>query len=99
MSKRKAHAYREIRGPQESTPFSSHNDPSLFIQAHEADIVRGPRGHASSLALEVRRVDGQLVVGEELMEWNPRNRIPAGEGYDKSSEKAAAIWVDRYVKS
>ena len=57
-------------------------DPTLFVVAHEADIVRGPRGAYSADSLEssneARTGDGLLKLS-----W---------EGLGDHE-----IWVDRYV--
>ncbi|KIP02096.1 hypothetical protein PHLGIDRAFT_96364 [Phlebiopsis gigantea 11061_1 CR5-6] len=83
MSKRKAQVPRDnitrVRNPP---PRSSDPDASLFIQAHEADIIRGPRGHAASLALETRTVDGQVVGGEALMRWGGESEAKNGDDGD-----------------
>ena len=49
-------------------------DPTLFIQAHEADISRGPQAHALALSLEVSTYEdnnGRLRVkaGDGLIRW------------------------------
>ncbi|GJE99686.1 hypothetical protein PsYK624_159570 [Phanerochaete sordida] len=96
MSKRKADAYRRQR--RERSPAApSAPDPALFITAHEADVVRGPRAHAAALALEVRLVDGQRVPGEGLIRWHgsdgAHSEFVEGEARDGKGEE---VWVDRY---
>ena len=47
-------------------------DPSLFIQAHEADLVHGPQAASAARSLEVLRGHGKgqpEVVGDGLIEW------------------------------
>lgn len=46
-------------------------DPALWIQAHEADIIRGPRAAPAAESLEVQYDgDGKLVsVGDGLIRW------------------------------
>ena len=47
-------------------------DPSLFIQAHEADLVHGPQAASAARSLEVIRGDGKGqpdIVGDGLIEW------------------------------
>ncbi|EIN06833.1 hypothetical protein PUNSTDRAFT_115304 [Punctularia strigosozonata HHB-11173 SS5] len=75
-------------------------DPCLFIQAHEADIVRGPQAWSSAAALELRVVDGATAPGEGLLRWggegNERKQHmwdEYGEGDDGVQD---AVWVDRF---
>lgn len=110
MSKRKADTHRNNTKIRNTSPQSSELelDRSLFIQAHEADIIRGPRGHAAALALQVRIVDDQEIVGEGLIRWGaePEGTRYRYEGEDDSHSRAAAteegkdtaIWVDRYAE-
>lgn len=110
MSKRKADTHRNNTRTRNISPQSSEPDRSLYIQAHEADIIRGPRGHAAALALQVRIVDGQEVTGESLVRWgaradSTRHRHEEEEEEDSISraaaneeDKDAAVWVDRYAE-
>src|SRR5882672_8745847 len=62
-------------------------DHSLFIVAHEADIIRGPQAARSADSLEIGiNVDGGPRVGEGLIKWE------CGAGGDED------VWVDRYVR-
>lgn len=80
-------------------------DPALFIQAHEADIIRGPRGHAAALSLEIRQVEGETDIGSGLIRLGDDDYVPADFPEDDfpshkdeglSHSRAEAIWVDRY---
>ncbi|KAI0338718.1 hypothetical protein BDW22DRAFT_670072 [Trametopsis cervina] len=64
------------RSPEYTQP-----DPSLHIQAHEADIIRGQHTHVLALSLEAQYADGNS--GTRLI------RLHASEGEN-------AVWVDRY---
>ena len=102
MSKRKAP--RNTTRPRNSPPRAVEPEISLFIQAHEADVIREPRGHAASLALETRIVDGQVIVGEGLMKCKAESEVKDDErdgelGMGSQPEKAAPVWVDRYASS
>ena len=104
MSKRKAHASRNTTRSRNSPPRAVEPEISLFIQAHEADVIRGPRGHAASLALETRIVDGQVIVGEGLIKWRAEGEVEDDErdgelSTGSQAEKAAPVWVDRYASS
>jgi hypothetical protein len=73
-------------------PSPTRPDPSLFIVAHEADIIRGPQAARTADSLEVGiNVDGQggSRIGEGLIKWECKVGTVA--------EGAADIWVDRYV--
>jgi hypothetical protein len=74
-----------------SDPSSSKPDPALFIQAHEADIIRGPSAEAAVLSLTPKDAPASIspsgtVEGSALIRWEP-------PGSDFGQE----IWVDRYV--
>lgn len=99
MSKRKARSIKHRSNAKDFAQSHSYEpDHSLFIQAHEADIVRGPQAHASALALEVNTVDGRTIPGEGLIQWKNALDVPPGvEGQEVSDEKA--VWVDRYASS
>ena len=60
------HAYQDGENPHWQP------DPSLYIQAHEADLVHGPQAANAARSLEVIRGDGKgqpEVVGDGLIEW------------------------------
>ncbi|KAK7033916.1 hypothetical protein VNI00_012540 [Paramarasmius palmivorus] len=73
-------------------------DPALFIQAHEADIVRGPQALVAAKSLEV----SEATVGSGLIRWGGEvvSRRFTGEddeGVDEEGEEEKdAVWVDRY---
>jgi hypothetical protein len=76
-------------------------DPSLFIQAHEADIARGPQAWASAAALEINLIDGVVKPGEGLIRWgdgsvDTRHEPWGGEKGDVLAD-SNALWVDRYA--
>ena len=66
-------------------------DPSLFIQAYEADIVRGPQAWSSASSLEVGGVTDPRSTG--LLRWNP-----LGLTSDINAEGDEGVWVDRYAR-
>ena len=89
-----------------SSSSSTRPDHSLFIVAHEADIIRGPQAARSADSLEVGiNIDGLggSRIGEGLIKWESstgssskvgscdRNRDAEGDGDDMCQ------WVDRYV--
>lgn len=64
-------------------------DPALFIQAYEADIVRGPKAWASAPMLEWRPEKGSLdEQNTALIRWGTHG------GGDVAQD---ATWVDRYA--
>ncbi|KAI0252746.1 hypothetical protein BJV78DRAFT_266242 [Lactifluus subvellereus] len=74
------------------SPSSPRADPTLFIVAHEADIIRGPQAARTADSLEVGiNVDGKggSRIGDALIKWE-------GNGMDEDSERGD-IWVDRCV--
>ncbi|KAJ7641526.1 hypothetical protein FB45DRAFT_358980 [Roridomyces roridus] len=89
--KRKRHAYSVV---DDDNPGP---DPALFIQAHEADIIRGPQAKKAAESLE--------TSGNALIQWNPRNlHEPAAFPSDEDDDFApppqtvaqSSFWVDRY---
>lgn len=66
-------------------------DLSLFIQAHEADIARGPQAWSSAPRLEAEnQVTGEVGQGGGLIQWDTSD--------DLGGEPRDAIWVDRYAR-
>ncbi|KAF9267142.1 hypothetical protein L218DRAFT_720913 [Marasmius fiardii PR-910] len=78
---------------------SSHpQDPNLFIQAHEADIVRGPQAKVVAASLEVR---GDGVVGDGLIQLLGESKSKfvvndEDEDVREAGSSGSEIWVDRY---
>ena len=78
-------------------------DHSLFIVAHEADIVRGPQAARSADSLEVGiNVDGRggSRIGEGLIKWE--SKVGSGGSshwHDRDRDAEGGMWVDRYVIS
>jgi hypothetical protein len=68
-------------------------DPTLFIVAHEADIIRGPQAARTADLLEVgTNVDGKggSRIGDGLLKWEK------SDGTSADSERGD-VWVDRCV--
>ena len=53
-------------------------NPALFVQAHEADVIRGPEARIAARALEVDGVGGRLVVGDGLIRWGGAEQSKPG---------------------
>lgn len=80
----------------------SEPDPTLFIVAHEADVIRGPHAESAAAALEVREDDGtdRSGVGSGLIRWDLVSlKSVDEEGKESAGEEADTVWVDRYVYS
>ena len=74
---------------QSESPLLARQDPTLFIVAHEADIIRGPQAARTADSLEVfTNVDGNggSRIGDGLLKWEGNARGEHGD-----------MWVDRYV--
>src|ERR1700730_894241 len=74
-----------------ASPSPTRPDPSLFIVAHEADIIRGPQAARSADSLEVAlNVDGRggMRIGDGVIRWEN------GTGADADGP---VLWVDRCV--
>ncbi|KAN0136960.1 hypothetical protein V8E53_005401 [Lactarius tabidus] len=73
---------------QSEGPSLARPDPTLFIVAHEADIIRGPQAARTADSLEVfTNVDGKggSRIGDGLLKWEGNMRGEHGD-----------MWVDRY---
>ncbi|KAJ7119643.1 hypothetical protein C8R44DRAFT_788594 [Mycena epipterygia] len=81
-------------------------DLALFIQAHEADILRGPKAKQAADSLEVAS-HAERTRTDALIRWDPPNLNPApafstdadDDGFasgpqDRTVQKS--VWVDRY---
>jgi len=74
-------------------------DHSLFIVAHEADIIRGPQAARLADSLEVgTNVDGHggSRIGEGLIKWESKVGGSSSSG-GRDAEGGGDMWVDRYV--
>ncbi|KAG6917404.1 hypothetical protein DXG01_002673 [Tephrocybe rancida] len=73
--------------------------PVLYVQAYEADIIRGPQAASAAASLETpSRTGGQ--TGSALIKWG-RQMQPAFPQDEDTFETAASddhnvVWVDRY---
>lgn len=82
--------------PQPSPSWESEttSEPSaaLFIQAYEADIVRGPRAWAAASSLEASgRAANIDAHNSGLMQWK------TAACSESEEEEGKIIWVDRYA--
>lgn len=60
----------------------------LYIQAHEADIIRGPSGWNAAISLEATEVESMEPTQRGLIKWGSAMSV---------EEPQDAIWVERYV--
>ena len=80
-------------------PSADHEvDPSLFIQAHEADIISGPQALQTARSLEVKTLpSGSRRVGDALIRWDPvGSEEVGGDGQVLQRGDDDGVWVDRY---
>jgi hypothetical protein len=72
------------------------SDPALFIQAHEAEVIRGPQAHIAASSLEVNISESgsssQSIVGEGLIRWrdagpNAVRRLRVIAGFDGEDDE------------
>ncbi|KAJ7485145.1 hypothetical protein B0H11DRAFT_1722384 [Mycena galericulata] len=77
-------------------------DPAMFMQAHEADILRGPQAKKAADSLEA---SNNVSHRGGLIQWNPQNlhtarAFPADEdrndGFAPVPQASTSVWVDRY---
>ncbi|KAI0668286.1 hypothetical protein C8Q78DRAFT_993754 [Trametes maxima] len=76
----------------DSPTASARPDLSLYIQAHEADLVRGPHAIAAADSLEVKRHEDDskpmLEVGDGLIRWRGREE---SDGYAEPMEERTQL--------
>lgn len=86
-------------------------DPALFIQAYEADIIRGPHATPAALSLEVSEVDSSSIsssktssrrIGDALIKWDGHRlgaqpAFPGDEDYDGAITNASDLTDDIWV--
>ncbi|KAI0804703.1 hypothetical protein BC629DRAFT_1201402 [Irpex lacteus] len=65
-------------------------DPALYIQAHEAEIIRGPQARSLARSLEAKHADS-VEVKTRLVKLGAPSIEQDGLG-----SQAQAVWVDRY---
>ena len=78
------------------SPSFTRPDPSQFIVAHEADIIRGPQAARSADSLEIGiNVDGKggSRIGDGLIKWESK----VASGRVNSEVRVGDMWVDRCV--
>ncbi|KZT01941.1 uncharacterized protein LAESUDRAFT_730638 [Laetiporus sulphureus 93-53] len=87
----------EISEDAEGTTFPT-KDPALYIQAHEADVVRGPQAAAAATSLEVDyyEEDGKqrMRVGGGLIKWKSGETEPAPFDEDHAQLRNYALKSD-----
>lgn len=73
------------------------SDPSLYIQAYEADVVRGTQALAIAHSLEVERdSNGRTTrVGSALIRLGSIAVEP--QDHHQTSDECRETWVDRYA--
>ncbi|KAH7914895.1 hypothetical protein BJ138DRAFT_1170279 [Hygrophoropsis aurantiaca] len=91
---------RTIAQPSEESPPAV--DYSLYIQAHEADLIRGPQATTVAQSIDVAAyINGTLDrgTGHGLIKWG----VPSSAGsFDQSdilptvTQEQEVLWVDRY---
>ena len=102
------------RTPQaQNIPLTEQTYPALYIQAHEADIIRGPRARDAARSLEIRGQGSALIPWGRSRDSAPEKSKPEGmklidqdASFDGTGPenhfndgKDEEIWVDRYVGS
>lgn len=69
-------------------------DPTLFIQAHEADIVRGPQAYAMALSLEATAYEDKgklrVKVGDGLIPWHG-SANQSSRGFEGDGEEVVSL--------
>ncbi|KAJ7226891.1 hypothetical protein GGX14DRAFT_627415 [Mycena pura] len=107
MSSRKRKNRQWNAPPVSATPLDDVDispDPTLFIQAYEADIRRGPQAKQAASSLEIANQMPNRGSSAGLIQWNPLNShsppaFPSdidAEGASASKSHPRAVWVDRY---
>ncbi|KAI0919503.1 hypothetical protein AcV5_001555 [Taiwanofungus camphoratus] len=114
QSRKRKHRNRSTHGHDNDHQFMGDvgrysPDPALFIQAHEADLIRGPQALLAAQSLEAACIDEKGVcVGDGLIRWKENTRevsdfiedehVQLGQPQSKPllEDKEENVWVDRY---
>ncbi|KAG6888269.1 hypothetical protein C0992_009125 [Termitomyces sp. T32_za158] len=71
----------------------------LYVQAYEADIIRGPAAKISAASLEAP-LPGTIETGGALIKWGAQTQLTITQDEDMVCTRATGdqnvIWVDRY---
>ncbi|KAL0948347.1 hypothetical protein HGRIS_010933 [Hohenbuehelia grisea] len=95
---------------QSDRPVQHELDPALYIQAYEADIVRGLQAQAAARSLGMAPDEtGQLKHGDGLIQWGQADTVSASRRSARTFSTSIidddevnfavandGIWVDRY---
>ena len=73
-------------------------DPCLYIQAHEADVIRGPPA-VSARFLEYQDPSTVVTAGDDsssgLIRWGPPDRSGDADTVGAQQLNQPVLWVDR----
>jgi hypothetical protein len=82
----------------ESLDAPTQPDPCLYIQAHEADVIRGPPAMSARL-LECQDPPIAVTAGTNsrsgLIRWGSLERSGDADTVDTQQSNQPALWVDR----
>ncbi len=94
--KHKANAPRHYERHSDDVPDLS--NASLYIQAYEADLVRGIHAIETAHSLELERDStGKITrVGSGLIQPGPVPRTSNDDGHSNGEYGREEAWVDRY---
>ncbi|KII84813.1 hypothetical protein PLICRDRAFT_342392 [Plicaturopsis crispa FD-325 SS-3] len=104
--RKRKHNGSHDRPDQQHRPVPPEPDLTLFIQAHEADIVRGPRAAAAARALDAAAYTEGGAGQSGLIRWGgdkpAANTEQLGsvihddDDFNLVREDGCDVWVDRY---
>lgn len=110
-SRYKKRKHQQFEEEAYDSPTNQRDLVSLHIQAHEADLVRGPQATTATRSLEVllRKEGGTLILdpGDGLIKWNgagnvafadtsAEDHLQLGRAPELKEESSKDdIWIDR----
>lgn len=110
-SRYKKRKHQQFEEEAYDSPTNQRDLASLHIQAHEADLVRGPQAATATRSLEVllRKEDGALILdpGDALIKWNgggdvafadtsAEDHLQLGRAPElKEESREDDVWIDR----
>ncbi|KAF9244466.1 hypothetical protein BU15DRAFT_71452 [Melanogaster broomeanus] len=102
QSTRPSISYVQSTSSAEKVDIPPAHDPCLYIQAHEADIIRGSEAVSAAHALECPEAsttggNGCPKPGSGLLQWGSEGSFDIdGESFGTQELKQSTLWVDRF---
>lgn len=78
--------------------YRSRPSSSLFIEAHEADIVSSSAALRNAQSLEVEVLpSGSKHIGDALIRWSLSEDVQRTASGESTTKDTNGVWLDRYA--